>query len=159
MDFWHFLKRGSLEPVKWPVLSVDLIGLSFISFFCCWKLWVYPWTDPLNPWQSASTVIKLKCKSIMKLLQKKGILSENSNEKGALTSLLAFSVPIWGPEHVQCYHLMTVALHTQWTLSRFCLHSHRNEVLGAVFINHGRAPAVRQSLARLQQPCLQIVSE
>lgn len=26
---------------------------------------------------------------------------------------------------------MTLTLHTRWTLSSFCLHSHRNEVLGA----------------------------
>lgn len=39
--------------------------------------------------------------------------------------------PIWGPGHVQSCHLMTLTLHTRWTLSSFCLHSHRNEVLGA----------------------------
>lgn len=38
--------------------------------------------------------------------------------------------PIWGPGHVQSCHLMTLTLHTRWTLLSFCLHSHRNEVLG-----------------------------
>lgn len=39
--------------------------------------------------------------------------------------------PIWEPGHIQSWHLMTLTLHTRWTLSGFCLHSHRNEVLGA----------------------------
>lgn len=39
--------------------------------------------------------------------------------------------PIWGPGHVQSCHLMMLTLHTRWTLLGFCLHSHRNEVLGA----------------------------
>lgn len=39
--------------------------------------------------------------------------------------------PIWKPGHVRSWHLMTLTLHTRWTLSGFCLHSHRNEVLGA----------------------------
>lgn len=61
--------------------------------------------------------------------------------------------------HIHSHYLMIVTLHSRPTLLRFCLHSRRNEVLLGVLINHSVAPAVQSALDRLQQPCLQIVSQ
>lgn len=48
-----------------------------------------------------------------------------------LTSLLALCIPqLRGVASVRRRHLMTATLNTRRVLSRFCLHSHRDEVLG-----------------------------
>lgn len=48
-----------------------------------------------------------------------------------LTSLLALCIPqLRGGARVRRRHLMTAILNTRRVLSRFCLHSHRDEVLG-----------------------------
>lgn len=85
---------------------------------------------------------------------------KNVNYQGVLTSLLALCIPSWGQgvcplsplndgniKHSQNVVVLLSSFISKWSSWR------------PTFINHGRAPAVRESLAWLQQPGLQIVSE